>query len=120
MTCPRALRRPMRHVVTCALPLLPGAAAEPLDPPRFDLVLPGRDGVVARRVAADVDPLPANPVFRATAASQCRQARRAASIGMTFPGGRSSRRRICTASSSCLYGLARRGTLGASPSGRSA
>lgn len=33
--------------------------AEPLDPLRLDLVLFARDGVVARRVAVDVGPLPA-------------------------------------------------------------
>ncbi|MCB4825290.1 Tat pathway signal protein [Roseicella aerolata] len=35
------------------------AAPEALDPLRLDLVLFGRDGVVARRVAVDIGPLPA-------------------------------------------------------------
>jgi hypothetical protein len=35
------------------------AGAEALDPLRLDLVLFGRDGIVARRVAVDVGPLPA-------------------------------------------------------------
>jgi hypothetical protein len=39
--------------------VLNNAGAEPLDPLRLDLVLFGRDGVVARRVAVDVGPLPA-------------------------------------------------------------
>jgi hypothetical protein len=34
-------------------------AAEPLDPLRLDLVLFGRDGVILRRLAVDVGPLPA-------------------------------------------------------------
>ncbi len=39
--------------------VLNNGGAEPLDPLRLDLVLFGRDGVVARRVAVDVGPLPA-------------------------------------------------------------
>ncbi len=39
--------------------VLGNGGAEPLDPLRLDLVLFGRDGVVARRVAVDVGPLAA-------------------------------------------------------------
>jgi hypothetical protein len=39
--------------------VLNNRAAEVLDPLRLDLVLFGRDGVVARRIAVDVGPLPA-------------------------------------------------------------
>ena len=38
--------------------VLGNAGAEALDPVRLDLVLFGRDGVVARRLALDVGPLP--------------------------------------------------------------
>jgi hypothetical protein len=39
--------------------VLGNRGAEGLDPVRLDLVLFGRDGIVARRVAVDVGPLPA-------------------------------------------------------------
>lgn len=39
--------------------VLNNAGAEALDPLRLDLVLFGRDGAVARRLAVDVGPLPA-------------------------------------------------------------
>ena len=39
--------------------VLANGAAEAVDPLRLDLVLFGRDGVVARRLAVDVGPLPA-------------------------------------------------------------
>ncbi len=39
--------------------MLRNPGAEALDPLRLDLVLFGRDGVVARRLAVDVGPLPA-------------------------------------------------------------
>jgi hypothetical protein len=39
--------------------VLNNASADALDPLRLDLVLFGRDGVVARRLAVDVGPLPA-------------------------------------------------------------
>jgi len=39
--------------------VLNNGGADALDPVRLDLVLFGRDGVIARRVAVDVGPLPA-------------------------------------------------------------
>jgi hypothetical protein len=49
-----------RDPETCRIWLvLNHAGTETLDPLRLDLVLFGRDGVVARRVAVDVGPLPA-------------------------------------------------------------
>jgi hypothetical protein len=42
--------------------VLNNGGAEALDPVRLDLVLFGRDGVIARRIAVDVGPLPAGRV----------------------------------------------------------
>lgn len=44
----------------CRVWMVANAGADALDPMRLDLVLFGRDGVAARRLAVDIGPLPGN------------------------------------------------------------